>query len=88
MLYEVITKTAIDIDVAKGIIEGATIHKGRVLLYNLGMYESRALIEASADAELKNVLKIIDAEPLGFAKAFGLNNVSEVKGQGNVNLSS
>ncbi len=81
------SKTAIDIDVAKGIIEGATIHKGRVLLYNLGMYESRALIEASADAELKNVLKIIDAEPLGFAKAFGLNNVSEVKGQGNVNLS-
>ncbi len=63
----------ISIDVDKGVSDGVILTGGNVLLYDLNKNDNFISINLTGNSTITNALKLIDHEPLGFAKEMGVN---------------
>ncbi len=64
---------SIKIDIDKGVSEGVYVNGGFVRLYDLDKNDNFAEIRVLANSSIVNALKMIDHEPLGYAKEMGVN---------------
>ncbi len=64
-------KIAIDVD--KGVSDGVILTGGTVLLYDLNKKDNFIAIDLTGNSTITDALKLIDHEPLGFAKEMGVN---------------
>lgn len=63
----------IGIKVDKGVSEGVVLTGGNVLLYDLDKEDNFISIDLTGNSTITDALKLIDHEPLGFAKEMGVN---------------
>ena len=63
----------IDIKVDKGVSDGVILTGGNVLLYDLNKEDSFISIDLTGNSTIRDALKLIDNEPLGFTKEMGVN---------------
>jgi len=74
-----------DIKVASGHGPGLEVEEGRVLFTGLDQFDQFADIDMTIRGSLKSALRLIDSEPLEFAKAVNLSPTS-VKGDGSARV--
>jgi len=67
------TENSITINVDKGISEGVILTGGSVVLSDLNKDDNFIAIDLTGNAAIKDALKLIDHEPLGFTKEIGVN---------------
>lgn len=68
------------IQTKSGTVEGLTIHKSDITIANLDQEDQHMTIDLDISGPLKDALKIIDTEPLGLAKKFGVD-IAKVSGE-------
>ncbi|MCW8863194.1 MAG: DUF3971 domain-containing protein [Rhodospirillales bacterium] len=62
----------IDINILGGQSAGMALREGTVILSGLDAYDQYADIDLTIEGPIRNALKIIDGEPLGFASVVGI----------------